>query len=90
MLGGCHGHYPGGSEHPPPQNTHGPTLQTHTHICSQPTQSSHCTQLFDVEFGNLPKSHKSVYHANFVAKGDLFAEGEIKKVARDGESEVVD
>lgn len=38
LLGGCHGHYPGGSEHPtpplPPQNTHmnQPFKHIHTHL----------------------------------------------------------
>lgn len=69
LLGGCHGHYPGSCEPPPPlqKHTHGATLQTHAHICSKPTQSSPRTPLFEVEFGNLPNTHGRVYHANFVA-----------------------
>lgn len=63
-----------------------PFKHIHTSAASPPSPP----QLFEVEFRNLPNTHKRVYHANFVAQRDLFVEGEMKKLAKDGKSKVVD
>lgn len=53
---------------PPPQNTHmnQPFKHIHTSAASPPSPP-HALSLFEVEFGNLPNTHKCVYLANFVA-----------------------
>lgn len=51
-----------------PKHTHmnQPLKHIHTSAASPPSPP-HALSFFEVEFRNLPNTHKRVYHANFVA-----------------------
>lgn len=84
LLGGCHGHYPGGSESSPSSED-----QPLNHIykrAASPPSPPHA--LFEVECGNLSTTHR---HANNVnLEGAFHGHGNEKKVVEDGWSKVVE